>query len=191
MIFTETPIVGAFLITPERHQDSRGFFVRTYSREEFRRRGLNHDWEECSLSFNSRRGTLRGMHFQAQPHSEAKLIRCTRGAITDIILDLRPNSSSFKAWTSVKLDSENREQLYIPQGLAHGFQTLVQETEVSYQISTSYRPELARGVRWNDPAFDIEWPLRISEMSDRDRAFPDFSLDLCSEAALATEQAPR
>ena len=145
MIFAETSIVGAFLITVDRLEDSRGFFARTWSQEEFRRRGLHHEWEECSLSFNSRCGTLRGMHFQAQPHPEVKLIRCTRGAVFDVILDVRPNSPSFKAWTSVRLDSENRRQLYVPQGVAHGFQTIVDETEVSYQISTSYRPELAKG----------------------------------------------
>ena len=175
MIFHELPIPGAFLLEPERKEDRRGFFARTWCRQELEERGLDPTVVQCNISVNHKQGTVRGMHYQAAPHEEIKLVRCTRGAIHDLILDLRPDSPAYKKHYGVRLDAENRLALYIPAGLAHGFQALEDETEVFYQMSEFYAPEGARGVRWNDPAFDIEWPLEISVISERDLEFPDFS----------------
>jgi dTDP-4-dehydrorhamnose 3,5-epimerase len=155
--------------------DERGSFSRIWCRREFRAVGLNTDFEQCSVSFNRKRGTLRGMHYQAPPDEEAKLIRCSRGAIYDVILDLRADSSSYCRWFAVELTAENGKMIYAPAGLAHGFQVLTDRTEVYYQISKAYRPEMARGVRWNDPVFQIEWPIPDPVLSTRDRDFPDFS----------------
>lgn len=175
MIFRETPIPGAFVVEPERIEDERGFFARTWCEREFREHGLDPRLAQCSVSFNRRAGTLRGMHYQAAPHGEAKLVRCTMGAIYDVVVDLRPDSPAFRRWTAVELSARNRRMLYIPQGLAHGFQTLEPDTEVFYQISEFYHPESARGVRWNDPAFGIEWPEAAERvLSDRDAGYPDF-----------------
>ena len=174
MQFTETILKGAFVIEPERIEDNRGFFARTFCRTEFQGHRLNADLVQCSISFNRRRGTLRGMHFQVAPHTELKLVRCTRGAIYDVILDLRPQSPTFARWVAVELSAENRRMLYIPEGLAHGFQSLVDDTEVFYQVTEYYAPECSRGVRWNDPAFHIRWPFEPSVISERDRALPDF-----------------
>jgi dTDP-4-dehydrorhamnose 3,5-epimerase len=177
VIFRPTAIAGAWIVEPERHLDARGFFARTWSANEFRAHGLNAKVAQTSISHNRRRGTLRGLHYQAAPHEEAKLVRCTRGAIFDVMLDLRPASSTFMRHLAVRLDAQNRLAIYVPEGCAHGFQTLADDTEVFYQMSAPHVPEAARGVRWNDPAFDIRWPLAERVMTDRDRAYPDFSLD--------------
>ncbi len=174
MIFSEAPIHGAYVIDPERLEDERGFFARTWCQHEFETHGLNTAFVQCNISFNSKRETLRGMHYQVAPHAEAKLVRCTAGAIYDVIVDLRPDSRTFCKWFAVELTAENRLMLYIPEGLAHGFLTLQDNTEVFYQISEYHAPECARGVRWNDPAFDIHWPGQVQVISMRDRSYPDF-----------------
>jgi dTDP-4-dehydrorhamnose 3,5-epimerase len=175
MIFTETKLPGAFLIEPEYVRDERGFFARTWCQRELTAHDLEPRLAQCSVSMNLRRGTLRGMHYQAPPGAEVKLVRCTQGALYDVILDLRADSATFKQWVAFELDAQNHRQLYIPPGCAHGFQTLKDETEVFYQISEFYAPELARGARWNDPAFQIEWPLADPIIFARDRAWPDFA----------------
>jgi dTDP-4-dehydrorhamnose 3,5-epimerase len=174
VIFTETALPGAWIVDVERLEDSRGFFARTWCEREFAERGLNPRLAQCNVSFNKRRGTLRGLHYQAAPHREAKLIRCTRGAIHDVILDLRPDSPTFKRHVAVVLDAESRRMLYVPEGLAHGFQTLEDDTEVFYQMSEFYSPESARGFRWNDPEFGIQLPVEVAVISDRDSSYPDF-----------------
>ena len=175
MIFTETALADAWIVDPERLEDERGFFARTFDAAEFARRGLAAAFPQCSVSFNARAGTLRGMHFQAEPHQEAKLVRCTAGAVYDVIVDLRPGSPTRGRWTAVELSAANRRALYVPEGFAHGFQTLVDASEVFYQISASYEPSAARGVRWDDPAFAIAWPPAEPRiLSERDRAYPDF-----------------
>lgn len=174
MIFRETKLKGAFLIELEKLEDPRGFFARSWCQKEFERQGLNPRLAQCNISFNERKGTLRGMHYQVKPFEEAKLVRCTRGAIYDVIVDLRAGSPTRgNSWAEV-LDSENRKMLYIPEGLAHGFLTLAENTEVFYQMSEFYTPECARGFRWNDPAFDLPWPEPAQVISDRDRDYPDF-----------------
>ncbi len=176
MIFKPTGLEGAFVIELERIEDERGHFARTWCAEEFRARGLNPRVVQCSVSFNRRRATLRGLHYQAEPYAEAKLVRVTRGRIYDVVVDLRPDSPSFKRWFALELGADDQKMLYSPEGFAHGFQTLADDTEVLYQISESYRPEAARGVRWNDPALSIEWPLaELVVISKRDSAYPDFS----------------
>lgn len=172
MIFRETALRGAWIIEPEPIEDPRGCFARVWSPEEFARHGLRVPSAHSSLSFNRRRGTLRGMHWQAPPHAEAKLVRCTRGSIRDVIIDLRPGSPSRGEWFGVDLSATNRWQLYVPEGFAHGFQTLEDETEVLYQISVAYRPESGRTLRYSDPHFGIEWPLEVTAISDRDRDCP-------------------
>ena len=172
MLFTPTALQGAWTITPERLADERGFFARTYCRREFEAHGLSTEFVQFSVSHNVVKGTLRGMHYQADPHAETKLVRCTRGAIFDVIVDLRPGSTSYEQWFSVELNVENRKALYVPEGVAHGFQSLQDDTEVVYQVSEFYDPELARGVRWNDPRLGIEWPCSEPVLSDRDRALP-------------------
>jgi dTDP-4-dehydrorhamnose 3,5-epimerase len=176
MIFTETPLGGAFVIELERHSDERGTFARVFDADEWRARGLNPRVAQCSVSFNERCGTLRGLHYQAEPWAECKLVRCTRGAIYDVIVDLRPGSTTFTHWFGVELTEANDRLLYIPAGLAHGFQTLVDACEVSYQISQVFVPEAARGVRWDDPVLAIEWPNPGKErvISSRDRGYADF-----------------
>lgn len=174
MKFSPTALTGACIIDIEPVPDERGFFARSWCREEFARHGLNPDLAQCSISFNKKRGTLRGLHYQARPHEETKVVRCTRGAICDVIVDLRPESPTFRKWIAVELSADNRRMLYIPAGLAHGFQSLTDDTEVFYQISTPYHPESARGARWNDPAFGIEWPVTERVISDKDRQYPDF-----------------
>lgn len=175
IIFTETKLKGAFLIDVERREDQRGFFARTFCEREFASHDLNTRFVQCNISFNKLKGTLRGMHYQAAPCEEIKLIRCTSGAIFDAIIDLRPDSPTFKAHFAAVLSAENRKMLYIPEGFAHGFQTLQSETEVFYQMSQFYSPEHARGVRWNDPAFGIEWPAGERIIIDRDDSYPDFA----------------
>ncbi|MBC8074568.1 MAG: dTDP-4-dehydrorhamnose 3,5-epimerase [Chloroflexales bacterium] len=172
MIFTETPLAGAFLVEPERIADERGFFARTWCAEEFAARGLEARLVQCNVSYNQRRGTLRGMHYQAEPHAEVKLVRCTAGAIHDVIIDLRPASPTRHQWFAAELSAANRLSLYIPAGFAHGFQTLEDQSEVFYQMAEFYHSESARGVRYNDPAFGIAWPLPISVIGQRDAAYP-------------------
>jgi dTDP-4-dehydrorhamnose 3,5-epimerase len=175
MIFKETMLKGAFLIDLEPHVDERGFFARTFCVDEFQARGLNARMVQCSISFNKARGTLRGMHWQTPPQAEAKLVRVTRGAIFDAIIDLRPGSPTFKQHFVCELTADNRRMLYVPEGCAHGFQTTEDDTEVFYQMSAVFAPAVARGVRWNDPAFGIQWPdtpKRI--LNERDASYPDF-----------------
>jgi dTDP-4-dehydrorhamnose 3,5-epimerase len=174
VIFKETKLKGAFIIEPERIEDERGFFARTFCRKEFEAHGLNPYLVQCSVSFNKKKGTLRGMHYQAAPHQEAKLVRCTMGAIHDVILDLRPNSPTFKQWVSVELSADNRRMVYLPEGVAHGFQTLAPDTEVFYQMSEFYHPESVRGVRWDDQRFGIRWPAAERVISVRDLSYPGF-----------------
>jgi dTDP-4-dehydrorhamnose 3,5-epimerase len=172
MIFTETALAGAYVVEMERLEDDRGFFSRSFCAEEFAARGLPATLSQCSVSFNSRRATLRGLHFQADPHAETKLIRCTAGAIHDVIVDLRPDSPSRRRWLGFDLTADNRRALFVPKGFAHGFITLADRSEVLYMMSVAYAPGFARGVRWNDPALAIEWPLEPKHMSDRDAAYP-------------------
>jgi dTDP-4-dehydrorhamnose 3,5-epimerase len=171
MRFHETPLPGVWLIEPEPIEDERGFFARVFDADEFAPRDLHTFWPECSISFNRKAGTLRGMHWQDEPFAEVKLVRCTSGAIYDVALDLRPDSSTFKNSFAVELSAENRQMLYIPQGCAHGFQTLQDNSEVFYQISTFYHAPSARGVRFDDPAFSLKWPLPVSAISERDQRF--------------------
>ena len=174
MIFKETELKGAFIVELERLEDERGFFARTFCEQEFRDSGIGFRVVQCNLSFNKKRGTLRGMHYQIAPFEEAKLVRCTRGAIYDVIIDLRPESPTFMRWVAVELTEENYQMLYIPEGFAHGFQTLEDNTEVFYLMSQFYKPECARGVRWNDPVFGVQWPLPVSVISRKDMSYPDF-----------------
>ena len=174
MIFHELEIPGAFLLEPQRLEDVRGFFARTYCRRELEDRGLDPTVVQCNISVNKKRGTVRGMHWQAAPYEEIKLVRCTRGKVHDVMVDLRPDSPAFKRHYAVELDDDSRMSLYIPAGCAHGFQTLVDGAEVFYQMSEFYYPECARGVRWNDPAFAITWPLEVTVISEKDMSFPDF-----------------
>jgi dTDP-4-dehydrorhamnose 3,5-epimerase len=175
LIYRETSLPEVFLIEVERIQDARGFFARTWCAEEFREHGLDPDLAQCSISFNRYRGTLRGMHYQAAPGAETKVVRCTRGRLYDVVLDLRSDSPTFRKWYATELSADNRRMLYIPKGVAHGFLTLADATEVLYQISTPYAPDLARGVRWNDRAFGIRWPAEPLVVSERDRGYPDFA----------------
>jgi len=175
VIFTETPVRGAFLLDLELREDERGFFARTWCEHEGAERGLNLHVAQCNLSFNKKQGTLRGLHYQAEPFQEAKLVRCTHGAIYDVIVDLRPHSPSFKQHFAAVLSAGNRRALYVPEGCAHGFQTLEDDTEVFYQMSAPYSADHARGVRWDDPAFGITWPQAERIMADRDRTYPDFT----------------
>ncbi len=174
MIFTRTALDGAYLIELESAQDDRGFFARSFCRQEFEAHGLNPRIAQCNVSFTRARGTLRGLHYQEAPYAEAKLMRCTQGAVWDVIVDLRRDSPSFKRWHGVELSAANRLALYAPEGVAHGFQTLVGDSEILYLMSESYHPEAARGARWNDPAFGIEWPIASPHMSERDRSFAPF-----------------
>lgn len=174
MNFVETPLKGAFIIEPERLEDDRGFFARTWCKREFEAHGLNPNMVQCNVSFNRVRGTLRGMHYQAPPFEEAKLVRCTMGAIYDVLIDLRRGSLTFKQYFAVEISSRNFLMAYIPEGFAHGFLTLENNTEVFYQMSEFYAPDHARGVRWDDPTFGIEWPAEVKVISERDRTYPDF-----------------
>ncbi|HXQ73674.1 MAG TPA: dTDP-4-dehydrorhamnose 3,5-epimerase [Pyrinomonadaceae bacterium] len=177
IIFKETKLKGAFVIEPEKFEDLRGFFARSFSRQEFSDHGLRAEFIEAGISFNLRKHTVRGMHFQTTPNEQAKLVRCTRGAIFDVLIDLRHGSPTYKQWFAQELTAQNRLMLYIPEGCAHGFQTLEDETEVFYQLSQGYAPVSERGVRWNDPAFGIAWPVTDDViMNDRDRNYPDFAL---------------
>ena len=174
MIFTPTPLAGAFVIEPEPIPDARGLFARTWCQRELEAHELDGHLAQCSTSFNKRKGTLRGMHYQVAPFAETKIVRCTRGSMYDVILDLRPESPTFRRHFGATLTADNRKAMYIPKGFAHGFQTLEDDTEVLYQISEFYSPEHSRGVRWNDPAFGIAWPPDERILSERDRAYSDF-----------------
>lgn len=176
MIFTETKLKDALVIELEKLQDNRGFFARTWCQREFEARGLNPRLVQSSISFNAKKGTLRGMHYQAAPYEEARLVRCTAGAIHDVIIDLRPKAPTFKQHFAVTLCAENRKMLYIPEGFAHGFQTLEDNTEVFYQMSEFYHPESVRGVRWNDPLFGINWPLEVTVISQKDQEYDNFMI---------------
>jgi dTDP-4-dehydrorhamnose 3,5-epimerase len=174
--YTETSLKGAYLVHPELMRDERGFFARSWCEREFRAHGLETRIAQCNLSYNRCKGTLRGMHYQSIPFEEDKLVRCTRGAIHDVIVDLRRGSVTFGKHFGVALTAENRTMLYVPKGFAHGFLTLEDDTEVFYQMSEVYTPDCARGFRWNDPAFGIVWPGEVRVISGKDRAYPDFDL---------------
>jgi dTDP-4-dehydrorhamnose 3,5-epimerase len=174
MKFHETRMSGVFEVCLEPKHDERGFFARAWCQKEFEAHGLNSRFVQSNISFNLRRGTLRGIHYQAAPYEEAKLVRCARGAIYDVVLDLRPLSPTFKDWIPLVLTAKKRNMVYVPEGCAHGFLTLEDETEVSYQMSEFYNAESARGVRWDDPAFRIVWPEKIEMISERDRSYADF-----------------
>jgi dTDP-4-dehydrorhamnose 3,5-epimerase len=174
MQFHHTRLNGVFEISLDRLMDERGFFARSWCQEEFRNKGLNPNLAQCNISFNIYKGTLRGMHYQAPPFPEAKLVRCTKGAIYDVVVDLRPGSPTFTEWIGVRLSAADRNMVYVPEGCAHGFLTLEDETEIFYQMSEFFHPESTRGVRWNDPQFKIEWPGEVNVMSERDRSYPDF-----------------
>ena len=171
MIFTETNLPGAYIIELRPSHDERGFFARSWCQREFAARGLKTEVRQCNISFNKQKGTLRGMHYQAKPHEEAKLVTCIRGAVHDVIIDLRPNSPTFKQWLGVELNHQDRRMLYIPEGFAHGFQTLEDNTEVFYYMFEFYHPESARGIRWDDPVFAITWPLDVAKISPNDKSY--------------------
>ena len=175
MIFTATTVAGAWLLDLEPLADERGFFARTFCARELAGHGLDVRVAQCSIAWNRERGTIRGLHYQAPPHGEAKLVRCTRGAIHDVVVDLRPASPTFRRHLAVELSAENHRQLYVPPGCAHGYQTLAADSEVSYQMSEAYEPGAGRGVRWDDPAFGVDWPLPVTVISERDRSYPDFA----------------
>jgi len=179
MTYQPTILPGVVKIDVEQKSDDRGFFARSYCRRDFAEQGLNPGLVQCNVSFNTKKGTLRGIHYQAEPMPEAKLVRCTAGAIYDVVVDLRPQSPTFKQWVGVTLSAENRRMLYVPERCGHGFLTLENNTEVFYQMSEFYYPELARGVRWNDPAFNITWPTAVQVISDRDRTYPDLEQLQC------------
>ena len=174
MLFTETSLKGAFLIDLEQRQDTRGFFARTFCAQEFSAHGLKPTIAQCNVAFNYNLGTLRGMHYQVAPATEVKLVRCTHGAIYDVIIDLRPESPTYKLHFGVELSAENRRALYVPEMFAHGYQTLTDDAEIVYQMSEFYAPDYQRGLRYDDPAFGIEWPLPISEISEKDTSWPPF-----------------
>jgi dTDP-4-dehydrorhamnose 3,5-epimerase len=175
MIFTETKLKGAYIVQLERIRDERGFFARAWCKREFDQHGLISRLVQCNVSYNKKQGTLRGMHYQVAPHEETKLVRCTMGSIYDVIIDLRPGSPTHKEWIGVELNAENRRMLFVPKGFAHGYQTLVNHTEVFYQVSEFYTPETERGVRWNDPVFGVEWPVVDNlEISEKDKSWSDY-----------------
>lgn len=180
MTFHETNLNGVFEIGIEPSHDRRGFFARSWCQREFAEHGLNPNLVQCSISFNAHEGTLRGIHYQDASHAEAKLVRCTQGSIYDVVVDLRPQSPTFMSWVAAELSAKNHKTIYIPEGCAHGFLTLENETEVFYQMSEFYYPELSRGVRWDDPAFQILWPTPVEVISDRDRTYPNFEPAPCA-----------
>ena len=176
LTFADTGLLGAFIVESKYHSDERGTFARIWDQSVLEQRGYTCRIEQCSVSFNERKGTMRGMHYQNAPHQETKIVRCLRGAVYDVIIDLRPHSPTFKQHFGLQLTSDNRRMLYIPEGIAHGFLTLADHTEVLYLISHRYVPESASGVRWNDPAFGVQWPEEIQVISARDQRFPDFTV---------------
>ena len=172
MKILETRLPGAYVIELELLKDERGFFARTFCRSELQALNLETDIEQCSISFNTKKGTLRGLHYQIAPHEEVKIVRCTMGAAFDVIVDLRPGSPTFRHWTGLELSAENRLMVYVPKGFAHGFQTLNDDTELHYQISVAYAPRSARGIRWDDPELAVQWPLLATHISEKDRSYP-------------------
>ncbi len=189
MLFRETPLAGAFVLEPEQHEDERGGFFRSFCRHEFERHGLDATVAQANVSSNRRAGTLRGLHFQTEPHGETKLVRCSRGRLFDVIADLRPGSSTQGQWFGTELSAANGHQLYIPRGFAHGFLTLDDDTEVSYLMGSFYQPGAGAGVRWDDPDLAIAWPQPPRLLSDRDAALPSLAeVDL---NALLSRDAPR
>lgn len=177
MEFTAGPVDGAFVIGLEERTDDRGFFARAFATEEFEARGLDPVVVQANISFNHRRGTLRGMHWQAAPHTETKLVRCTRGAILDVVVDIRPDSPTYLQWMAAELTGDNRRAMYAPKGVAHGYLTLTDAAEVHYQVSHPFSPEADRGARWDDPAFGIDWPFEPVVISERDAAHPPFPVE--------------
>lgn len=175
MIFNRTTLNDAYVIDIEKKEDNRGFFARMWDIQEFEKMGLDNKIIQCNFSLTKKKGTIRGMHYQKHPFEETKLIRCTKGKIFDVIIDLRPNSKTYKKWEAFILSSENCKLLYVPTGFAHGFQSLEDNTEIFYQVSQFYNPEAEMGVRWNDPVFDIEWPLSVTTISEKDSSIRDFS----------------
>ncbi len=175
MKFVKTRLDGAFIVEPGKLTDDHGFFARSWCQREFEMLGICKKPVQSNISFNKKRGTLRGLHYQADPYSEAKLIRCTMGAIYDVIVDLRPESPTCQQWMPVELTQKNRRLLYIPEGFANGFMTLRDNTEVFYQMTQFYMPEFSRGIRWDDPLFEIKWPLKVSTISEKDQQYPDFT----------------
>jgi dTDP-4-dehydrorhamnose 3,5-epimerase len=179
--FLSIPLAGAYLIEQERHEDERGYFARTWCADELGGRGLENRLAQCSVSFNHRRGTLRGLHYQAPPFAEVKLVRCSRGALFDVAVDLRPDSPTFRKWFGAELTSDNGRALYVPRGFAHGFLTLADATEISYQISVPYHPECGRSVRYDDPFVGVSWPGRVEVLSAADRRCPDVTSERFEE----------
>jgi dTDP-4-dehydrorhamnose 3,5-epimerase len=177
MIFHKTDLKDAFVIDLEKIEDERGFFARAWCMKEFEAQGLTARTVQCNISFNKTRGTTRGMHYQIAPYEEAKLVRCMAGSIYDVIIDLRSGSETYRSWFGVELTAANRRMLFVPEGFAHGFQTLEDDTEVTYQVSQFYTPGSERGIRWDDPAFSIDWPIEVQVISDKDKSWPDFVYD--------------
>jgi dTDP-4-dehydrorhamnose 3,5-epimerase len=189
VIFTPLPLRGAMLVDLERSEDARGYFARAWCEREFRAAGLNSRLVQASVSYNRRRGTLRGMHYQLAPHAEDKLVRCIQGAVWDVIIDLRPGSPTYLQHRGVELTAARGRALYVPQGFAHGFQSLVDETQLFYQMSQFHEPGAARGIRWDDPLFAIDWPERPPILNQRDATYPDYVVSTLSPAALALDAA--
>jgi dTDP-4-dehydrorhamnose 3,5-epimerase len=185
VIFQETKLAGAYTIELERREDERGFFARGWCQQEFERQGLVSRLVQANISFNKQRGTLRGMHYQASPFEETKLVRCTRGAICDVIIDLRPESPTYGQWLGVELTADNYRILYVPERFAHGFITLEDNTEVTYQVSQFYTPACERGIRWNDPAFGVRWPVEVQVISQKDSSWPDWAGEVARRAGVA------
>lgn len=176
MIFKETEIEGAYIIELNKHKDKRGFFARTYCENEFKNEGISFNPVQANMGYSKNRYTLRGLHYQLSPYAEAKLVRCTKGKLFDVIVDLRKDSGTFGNWTGVELDAKSHTMFYVPEGCAHGYQTLVDKTEISYMVSAFYEPSAERGIRWNDPAFEIEWPnTEDMIISEKDQKWPDFN----------------
>ena len=178
MIFNETKLEGVFIIEPEKKEDQRGFFAQIWDKKKFEEMNLNPNLVQSSISYNKKRGTVRGLHFQIPPYEEIKLIRCTKGKIFDVVIDLRPFSRTYTEWVSIELSDQNRKMIYVPEKFAHGFQTLEDNTEVYYQMSEYYKPESARGVRWDDPLFSIKWPIAVATMLKRDAEFSNYSKEI-------------
>lgn len=175
MIFVKTNLKDAYIIELEKFKDQRGFFARTYCREEFNEHNIQFPIVQANISYSKKKGTLRGMHYQRKPHRESKLISCRQGAIYDVIIDIRPESPSYEQWTGIELNERNHRTLYVPEGFAHGFITLEDETKVAYPVSEFYKPDVEMGIRWDDPAFKIDWPAEVEVVSDKDKNWPDFN----------------
>ena len=177
MIFIKTKLEGVFLIELDKREDDRGFFARFWDKKQFEDRGLSSKIQQCSISFNEKQGTVRGMHYQVSPYEEEKIVCCIKGKIYDVVIDLRPQSPTYNQWESFELNSMNYQMIYIPKGFAHGYQTLEDNTEVFYLMSEIYEPSKADGIRWNDPAFSIPWPCDMTKISERDKSFLDYKVE--------------